>query len=205
MADSARRELILASASPYRRRMLEAAGVAVRVVPADIDERALERQLAKSGAPADASHVAVGLARAKAVDVSARQPDALVIGADQVLALGDALLAKPGDLEHARRQLLELRGKTHRLHTAVALAAAGAVLWSHVDVATLTMRPLSDAFLDGYLRLAGERVRHIVGAYEIEGLGIQLFDRVEGDQFAIIGLPLLPLLSELRSQGALAA
>jgi septum formation protein len=206
MAEAAARALVLASASPYRRQMLEAAGLAVRVAPADIDERTLQRRLVSPDATAvDASLVAVTLARAKALDVSARQPDALVIGADQVLALGEALFSKPGGLDEARRQLLELRGKTHRLHTAVSLAGGGALLWSHIEVATLRMRAFSDAFLDRYLALAGERVRHIVGAYEIEGPGIQLFDYVEGDRFAIIGLPLLPLLAELRTRGALAA
>jgi septum formation protein len=198
----ARPPLILASASPYRRRMLENAGVAFSVVPADVDEASLKRRLAGEAQPAAA--VADALARAKAQDVSARYPDAMIIGADQILAVDNELLDKPGDLAAARAQLERLRGRTHRLLSAVALAQAGDILWTHVGEAVLTMREFSPAFLDRYLALAGASLCRIVGAYEIEGLGIQLFDRVEGDHFSIIGLPLLPLLMELRSRGVIA-
>jgi septum formation protein len=198
----ARPPLILASASPYRRRMLENAGVAFSVVPADVDEASLKRRLAGEAQPAAA--VADALARAKAQDVSARYPDAMIIGADQILAVDNELLDKPGDLAAARAQLERLRGRTHRLLSAVALAQAGDILWTHVGEAVLTMREFSPAFLDRYLALAGASLCRIVGAYEIEGLGIQLFDRVEGDHFSIICLPLLPLLMELRSRGVIA-
>ena len=201
MASSAAPRLVLASTSPYRRKMLEAAGLAFEVLAPDVDEADLKHCLAtrapKPGAVAEA------LARAKAEAVSARHPDAVVIGADQVLALDDELFDKPGDLAAARAQLERLRGKTHRLVSAVALARAGEVHWTHVDEAVLTMRPFSPAFLDRYLAHAGAGLGQIVGAYEIEGPGIQLFERVAGDHFTIIGLPLVPLLAELRARGAI--
>ena len=199
------RPLILASGSPYRRKMLEAAGLSFHVVPADVDEAALKRGLAAQSPKPISAAVADALARAKAQSVSARHPDATVIGADQILALGDDLLDKPGDLAAARVQLERLRGKTHRLISAVVVAEAGKVLWTHVDEAVLTMRSFSPEFLDRYLAKAGYDVCQIVGAYEIEGPGIQLFERVEGDHFTIIGLPLVPLLAELRSRGVIGA
>ena len=150
-----------------------------------------------------AAEVAQALARAKAEAVSAKHPSAIVIGADQVLALGDELLDKPGSTAAARAQLARLRGKTHRLVSAVTIAVAGEAGWSHVGEAVLTMRAFSDAFLDRYVAAAGPRIAGIVGAYEIEGRGIQLFERVEGDHFTIIGLPLVPLLAELRSRGVI--
>jgi septum formation protein len=198
----ARPPLILASASPYRRRMFENAGVAFSVVPADVDEASLKRRLAGKAQPAAA--VADALARAKAQDVSARYPDAMIIGADQILAVDNELLDNPGDLAAARAQLERLRGRTHRLLSAVALAQGGDILWTHVGEAVLTMREFSPGFLDRYLAHAGASLCQIVGAYEIEGLGIQLFERVEGDHFTIIGLPLVPLLTELRSRGVIA-
>ncbi|HET7157183.1 MAG TPA: Maf family nucleotide pyrophosphatase [Hyphomicrobiaceae bacterium] len=199
------RPLILASGSPYRRKMLEAAGLSFHVVPADVDEAALKRGLAAQSPKPISAAVADALARAKAQSVSARHPDATVIGADQILALGDDLLDKPGDLAAARVQLERLRGKTHRLISAVVVAEAGKVLWTHVDEAVLTMRPFSREFLDRYLAEADPGLCQIVGAYEIEGPGIQLFERVEGDHFTIIGLPLVPLLAELRSRGVIGA
>lgn len=195
-------EVLLASASPFRRRLLKAAGVPFRVVPADVDEAPLERSLAGK---VSAAGLAEALAAAKAESVSARLPDDLVIGADQVLAFGEELLGKPADIAAARVQLERLRGSTHRLLSAVVLAQGGRVVWSKVDTATLTMRAFSGAFLDGYLARSGERLLATAGAYEIEGLGIQLFDRVEGDYFTIIGLPLLPLLAELRARGVIQA
>ena len=195
-------ELLLASASPFRRRMLEAAGVPFRVVPAEVDELALKRSLAGKVAP---EGLAEALAAAKAEAVSGEFPADLVIGADQVLALGDETFGKPHDLIAARAQLERLRGRTHRLLSAVALARGGRVVWSKVDTASLTVRELSAAFLDEYLARCGERLLGIAGAYEIEGLGIQLFDRVEGDYFTIVGLPLLPLLAELRARGMVQA
>jgi nucleoside triphosphate pyrophosphatase len=199
------RPLILASGSPYRRKMLEAAGLSFRIVPADVDEAALKRGLAAQTPKPIPATIADALARAKAESVSVRHPDATVIGADQILALGDELLDKPGDLAAARVQLERLRGKTHRLISAVVVAEAGKVLWTHVDEAVLTMRPFSREFLDRYVAQAGPGLCQIVGAYEIEGPGIQLFEHVEGDHFTIIGLPLVPLLAELRSRGVIDA
>jgi septum formation protein len=203
MAELSRRRLVLASASPFRRRMLEAAGLPFEVVAADVDEAAIKRDLSRSGSAPSA--IAEALAVAKAHAVAARLPAALVIGADQVLALGPDLFSKPGTIPEAREQLQRLRGKTHQLHTAAALVTGGKAVWTHVEIASLTMRAFSDAFLADYLRQAGERVCHTVGAYEIEGAGVQLFERIEGDTFTIIGLPLLPLLAELRARGAIDA
>lgn len=203
MAEVSRRQLVLASASPFRRRMLEGAGLSFEVVAADVDEAEIKRNLLQSGSTP--SGIAQALAAAKAQSVSARLTEALVIGADQVLVLGKELFSKPADAPEARKQLLRLRGKLHHLHTAAALAAGGKAVWSHVETASLTMRLFSEAFLAGYLAEVGDRVRHTVGAYEIEGPGIQLFERIEGDTFTIIGLPLLPLLAELRVRGAIDA
>jgi septum formation protein len=194
--------LVLASASPYRRRMLEAAGLTLAVAPADVDEEAVKRDLVRAGAAPKA--IAEALARVKAETVSRPRGAALVIGADQVLALGDRIFSKARDIAEARRQLLTLRGKSHQLHTAAALATGGKAVWSIVESATLTMRAFSDAFLDDYLAAAGDRVTATVGAYEIEGRGVQLFERIEGDVFTIIGLPLLALLADLRARGVVA-
>jgi septum formation protein len=182
--------------------MLEAAGIGFAVVAPDVDEAALKSRLLRSGA--SLKEVAQGLAVAKAEIISARLPDALVIGADQVLACGNDLFNKPASVAEAREQLRRLRGTSHELHTAVALATSGEALWTRVETATLAMRPFSDAFLADYLARQGERVCHTVGAYEVEGPGIQLMERIEGDMFTIIGLPLLALLCELRARGALA-
>jgi septum formation protein len=203
MPETAPVELVLASASPARRRLLEAAGVPFRMVPANIDEATLKRDLAARGAASSPAAVAEAMAQAKARSVSSALGAALVIGADQVLALDDALFDKPGSLQAARAQLTRLRGKAHRLYSAVALAQQGEVVWSMVDRATLTMRNISDAFLDAYLAEAGAGLCQIVGSYEIEGRGAQLFQRVEGDHFTIVGLPLIPLLAELRMRGVL--
>ena len=205
MAESGAGRLVLASASPYRRRMLEAAGLSFQVVAAEIDETALKRRLMAATAKPGPDAIAESLAQAKAEAVSRIDPGALVIGADQVLALGDELFDKPGDLAAARAQLKRLRGKTHHLHTAAAVALGGKIVWSRVEDATLTMRCFSLEFLDRYLAQSGTGLCQIVGAYEIEGAGIQLFERVEGDHFTIIGLPLISLLAELRARGVIAA
>ena len=191
-------ELILASGSAARRKMLEAAGVDFRVVVASVDEDALRATLEPNAAP---QFVASVLARAKAEEVSRRHPAALVIGADQVLALDRTIYTKPARMVEARAALGSLAGRKHHLHSAVVLARSGGRIWEHVDSATLTMRSFSDEFLDAYLKRAGERVCASVGAYELEGLGIQLFDKVEGDYFVILGMPLLALLAELRGLG----
>jgi septum formation protein len=196
--------LVLASTSPYRRHMLEAAGLRFRAVAPEVDEADLKQSLASARPPAGASDVAAALARAKALAVSAHTPSALVIGADQVLALGGELFDKPGNLASARWQLQHLRGKAHQLHTAVALAEAGNIVWSHIGIPTLHMRDFSDAYLDAYLATAGSAIFGTVGGYEVEGRGIQLFERIDGDHFTVIGLPLLPLLAELRDRGVIA-
>lgn len=194
-------KLILASGSPFRKTLLQNSGVDVEAIPADLDERALEAPLAKSGtSPED---VALVLAEAKAVAVSEKHPGRLVIGCDQTLSLGDEVLHKPADMEGARRQLLKLSGKIHQLNSAVVLVRDGQTLWRHVAVASLTMRKLDPAFIGRHLARVGNRALSSVGAYQIEGEGIQLFDKVEGDHFTIVGLPLLPLLSELRELGAI--
>jgi septum formation protein len=195
--------LLLASASPYRRKMLEAAGLTFDVVAAGVDEAALKQQFAHRSPKATAAEVAQALAAAKAEAVSAKHPRAIVIGADQVLALGNELLDKPGSSAAAREQLARLCGRTHRLVSAATIAVAGKSEWGCVEEAVLTMRAFSDAFLDRYVAENGPRIAGIVGAYEIEGRGIQLFECVEGDYFTIIGLPLVPLLSELRLRGVI--
>jgi septum formation protein len=196
-------QVILASASPFRRKMLEAAGLRFEVIPADVDEIALKRQLASAAPRPGPGAVAEALARTKAQAIGRKHPDALIIGADQVLALDNDLFDKPGDMAEARAQLERLRGRTHTLHSAVVLAQDGNVAWTCVEEATLTMRAFSAEFLDAYLARSGDAVCRTVGAYEIEGPGVQLFERIEGDHFTIIGLPLVPLLAELRLRGVL--
>lgn len=189
-------KLILASGSPFRKAMLVSAGLDVDAVPAEIDERAVEAPLQDSGvSPED---VAVILAEAKALDVSGRRPGALVLGCDQTLSLGDEVFHKPADMEGARGHLLALSGKTHQLNSAAVLVRDGEVLWRHVAIANLTMRKLEPGFIGRHLARVGDKALSSVGAYQIEGEGIQLFEKVEGDYFTIVGLPLLPLLSELR-------
>ncbi|HJZ31334.1 MAG TPA: Maf family protein [Hyphomicrobiaceae bacterium] len=199
----ARPPLLLASASPYRRQLLQAAGLCFEVCPAEVDEAAIKGRLRRTGT--DAGAVAAVLARTKAEAVSVGRADAIIIGADQVLSCDGELFDKPGDLAGARRQLERLRGRRHQLHSAVALAANSQLLWQHTAVASLLMRPFSDAFLDHYLTAVGPAITTSVGGYQIEGLGIQLFDEVDGDGATIIGLPLLPLLRELRLRGLIAA
>lgn len=195
--------VVLASGSPFRRTMLEDAGVAVEAVPAVIDERAVEAAVEGSGVTPQ--ELAAILAEAKALDVSERMPGRLVIGADQTLSLGDEVLHKPADMEAARRRLLLLSGRTHELNSAVVLARDGKALWRHVAVARLTMRALDPGFVGRHLSRVGDKALSSVGAYQIEGEGIQLFDSVEGDHFTIVGLPLLPLLERLRALGAVDA
>jgi septum formation protein len=200
---SEERPLILASASRARRELLAAAGLTFDVVPAAVDEATIRETLLGDNAAVDPVDVAEVLARAKAEAVSRDRPDRLVIGSDQVLARESRLYGKPADLDEARVMLLSLRGTTHELHTAVALAWGGDTVWTHAETAYLTMRNFTAAFLDGYLAQVGGRICDIAGGYEIEGPGVQLFERVEGDYFTIVGLPLLPLLQELRARGHL--
>jgi septum formation protein len=192
--------LVLASRSHARRTLIESAGIPVEVAPADIDERAVEAR----ASAARAVDSAVLLAREKARAGCAGRKGRLVVGADQTLALGYARFTKPVDRDTAREQLRALAGRTHELHSAVAVARDGRVLFSEVDTARLTMRPLSDNFIDLYLDTAGPTVMTSVGGYQLEGLGSQLFERVEGDYFTILGLPLFALLGFLRREGSLA-
>jgi septum formation protein len=203
VADAAggRAPLILASASAGRAEILRRAGIVFRQQRADIDERALEDEAAQREAGIDAGRLALLLAAAKAEHVSRSEPEALVIGADQVMECGGALLHKPASIEAARHQLAQLRGKTHSLNAGICIALGGETVWRHLDRAHLIMRRFSDAFLDEYCRGEGETLLKSVGAYRIEGPGIQLFAKVEGDYFSIIGLPLLPLLGYLRHIG----
>ena len=193
--------LVLASQSKVRRALLEAAGIPVDARPAHLDERAIERQAGAAGP----GEVALTLARAKAGTVAAMSEDGIVVGCDQTLALGERRFDKPADRAAARDQLMALRGRTHALHSAVAVCRNGAVTFSYVAVARLTMRDFSGEFLEAYLDAAGPAVTASVGAYQLERTGIHLFEKIEGDHFTILGLPLPPLLEHLRHAGVLAA
>lgn len=194
------RPLVLASASPSRQYLLRNAGLSFLAAPADLDERAVEKEAGVT----DPSDVARVLARAKARAVSLRLPGHYVIGADQTLALGQRRFSKPADLADAAATLRALRMTTHDLHSGIAVAVDGEVLFDHVATARLTMRALSDAFIAAYLAAAGQSVTASVGAYQLEGLGVHLFERIEGDHFTILGLPLVPLFDFLRARGVLA-
>jgi septum formation protein len=194
-----RRAVMLASASIARAKLLEQAGIEVIRDPAGIDEAAVKTSFRKEGL--DAASCATALAETKAVRVSARHAEALVIGADQILVHDERWLDKPRDKPEARAQLASLRGCRHELVTSVAVAQNGAAIWREVDRAFLYMRAFSDEFLEAYLAAAGDEVLASVGAYQLEGLGAQLFARIDGDYFSILGLPLLPLLEFLRGHG----
>jgi septum formation protein len=199
----ARPDIILASASHSRRRLLEAAGVDFRAVAADVDETAIKRR--HDPLKRCFGELAAQLASRKALAVADQHPGALVIGADQMLVFDGEAFDKPDSTETARSQLLRLRGETHSLQTAVACATGKDVLWSHVEAPRLTMRAFSPGQLDTYLAGEGKAVTETVGGYKIEGPAIQLFDSIAGDYFSILGLPLLPLLAFLRTRGAVAA
>jgi septum formation protein len=188
--------LILASQSRARQTLLVNAGINFEAVPAEIDERALQ-QASNLSAPGD---VAALLAREKSLSVSSLLSDRFVIGADQTLALGSRLFSKPAGRAQAAEQLRTLAGHTHELHSAVAVARDGKILFANVTSARMIMRRLDEAEIDAYLDEAGEAVTSSVGAYQLEGLGVHLFERIEGDHFTILGLPLLPLLAFLRSE-----
>lgn len=191
--------LVLASSSRSRQTMLTAAGVVFIADPACVDEGAVKKTL--SAERADASTVAQTLAAMKADEVSHRHPDALVIGSDQMLACDGRWFDKPVDRGAAKAQLLDLRGRRHELISAVTVVRGNQPLWNHVGRATLTMRAFSEAFVDEYLERVGGDALLSVGAYQVEGHGIQLFETIAGDVFTIMGMPLLPLLGFLRSQG----
>ncbi|MDM9621181.1 Maf-like protein [Rhizobium sp. S96] len=193
--------LILASSSPFRRMLMQNAGVSFDVHPAEIDERAVEAPLEADGATPDA--VALVLAKAKAREVSGRFPDALVLGSDQTMSLGKRTFHKPRNMNDAADHLKALRGATHRLNSAIALALGGDIIWEHISHAELTMRMFSDDFIQRHLCRVGDRALASVGAYQLEGEGLQLFTKIEGDYFTILGLPMMPLLEKLRELGAI--
>ena len=189
--------LVLASRSDIRGKILAAAALRFEIRPSQIDERAVEA----AAAPADAAAAARLLARTKAEAVAATLPGRPVLGADQTLARGAQRFTKPKDRTEAAAQLRALRGRTHELHSALALVRDGDVLFQCVETARLTMRDISDRFIEDYLDMAGDLALASVGAYQLEGIGVHLFERVEGDYFTILGLPLLPLLEYLRGAG----
>jgi len=197
MANDPSSRLILASQSAARQALLRRAKVQFEARPADLDERGIEQTSRLS----DAAAVAALLAKEKALHVGRAHPDAYVIGADQTLALGTKIFAKADDRAQAREQLKSLCGRTHELHSAVAVVKGGEILFESISTAHMTMRPLSDVQLEAYLDLAGEAVTASVGGYQLEGAGVHLFEKIEGDYFTILGLPLLPLLGFLRGIG----
>jgi septum formation protein len=188
--------LILASQSRARQALLANAGISFDAVPADIDEREIQ-QASGLSAPGD---IAALLARQKALSVSAQQPDRFVVGADQTLARAARLFVKPAGRAQAAEQLRALAGGSHELHSAVAVARHGEILFERASIARMTMRQIGEPEIDAYLDEGGEAVTASVGAYQLEGLGVHLFERIEGDHFTILGLPLLPLLAFLRSE-----
>jgi septum formation protein len=195
-----KQKLILASQSRARQTLLANAGIDFDAVPADIDERGVQQASGLS----EPGEVAALLAREKSLVVSADRPGRTVVGADQTLALGRRLFSKPIDRAEAAEQLRGLAGHSHELHSAVAVARDGKILFEAADIARMTMRRLGEADIDAYLDAAGEAVTSSVGAYQLEGLGVHLFERIEGDHFTILGLPLLRLLAFLRSERLLA-
>jgi septum formation protein len=191
--------LVLASKSESRHAILQAAGIPHEVDPASIDERLVEQR----AVTCNASDVAGLLAHEKALVVSGRHPGALVLGADQTLAAGELRFSKPTNRETAREQLVLLRNRTHELHSAIAIACDNLILFEHCEVARLAMREFSEAFLEAYLDSIGSAATASVGGYQLEKIGIQLFEHIEGDHFVILGLPLLALLQFLRREGLL--
>ncbi|HWD59704.1 MAG TPA: Maf family nucleotide pyrophosphatase [Stellaceae bacterium] len=201
--EATRPGLILASASSARAALLRQAGVEFAADPADIDEAAIKRRYRDAGGAAEACAMALAVAKAKAV--AARRPDAIVVGADQLLVAGDDWFDKPHDLAEATAHLRRLRGREHALVTAACAVQGDAILWQAMSTPRLTMRRFGEAFLAGYIAAEGDAVLGSVGAYRIEGRGVQLFARIEGDYFAILGLPLIELLGFLRERGLVGA
>lgn len=194
--------LVLASQSASRKTMLEAAGVPFEIFPAAVDEAALKVALSVEGQ--SPRNIADALAEAKALKVSSRIPGALILGSDQLLSLEDgSLFDKPESPDDAKAQLQQLSGNVFRLNAAAVIAENGRAIWRHIATAKMTVRPLSDAFIEAYVAEEWERIRWTVGCFEIEGRGVQLFDRIEGDNFTIMGMPLLPVLGYLRTRGLL--
>ena len=203
-AINAGRPFVLGSGSAGRRMMLQQAGLAFEVIHPQVDEEALKDAFLRTHGPEELPALADALAAAKAREVSTRT-DRLVVGGDQILVLNGELFSKPRDMAEARANLRRLRGKTHHLISALAIARNGRLLWQYRDAAAMTMRAFSDAFLDLYLQTAGAKALSSVGCYQLEGLGIHLFENIEGDCHTIIGLPLLALLARLRALGVVPA
>jgi septum formation protein len=201
IAENAR--LILASGSQTRKAMLQLAGISFDVMPAVVDEERIRADFLHKKPDAEPKELAVHLAQTKAECVSRAHCLDYVIGADQILSMGRELVHKSRDMAEARATLMLLRGRQHELHSAVALARGGACVWTAVDTARLTMRNFSPEFLSCYLDRTGETILSSVGVYQVEALGVQLFEKIEGDHFTILGLPLLMLLAELRTRGIL--
>lgn len=193
--------IVLSSTSATRRKLLSQTGLYFKTAKPPVDEAVIKAALKKAGA--NAAQVADNLAESKANSVGEIIPGAYVIGADQMLDCEGEWFDKPVDRAGARRHLQSLRGKTHQLITAAVIAFEGRIVWRHTETAKMTMRDFSDAFLDSYMDKAGDGIVQSVGAYEMEGMGSQLFEKVEGDFFSILGLPLIPLLGALREAGAL--
>ncbi|UHS57863.1 Maf-like protein [Agrobacterium vaccinii] len=194
-----RPELIIASSSASRQMLMRNAGLTFTAMPAAVDERAIDARLEAEGATPD--RIAVELAKAKALAVSAIMPGAIVLGCDQTMSLGTKIFHKPKDMAEAHANLLSLSGKTHRLNCGAALAQNGEILWDVVTIADMTMRHFDAGFVERHLQRVGKGVLSSVGAYQLEGEGIQLFSQIDGDYFTILGLPLLPLLTKLRELG----
>ena len=193
--------IVLASTSTIRRQILEHAGIAFETARPMADEDEIKRK----SEHLDPGELAVVLAEAKALSVSSKYPEKTVIGGDQVLNLEGKALGKPANVVDAEAQLRSMRGRSHRLETAICCAIDGAIIWRHLARPALSVRDFSDEFLKSYLARAGDRVKLSAGSYQLESFGVQLFDAIDGDYFAILGLPLLPLLSFLRSRGMVAA
>lgn len=188
--------LVLASASPFRRMLLENAGIAFQAKAADIDERAIEGEVERQGSSPE--EVALILAEAKARNVGEAFPDDIIIGSDQTMSLGARVYHKPRDMNEARDHLLSLSGRVHQLNSGIVLTRGHDILWKHVSSARMSVRALRPEFIDAHLVRVGKKVLSSVGAYQLEGEGIQLFDKIDGDYFTILGLPMLPLLAKLR-------
>lgn len=180
--------------------MLLRAGIPCEIVPADLDEDAIKQEFTGNGSGADNDSVTLTLAAEKALHISKKMPDRMVIGADQILNLDGEIFNKPSNRIQARSQLVRLNGRSHELTSAVSVACNGQELWNHVDRARLWVRELSAEFIDDYLDRIGQAAFTSPGSYQVEGIGIQLFDRIDGNHYTILGMPLLPLLSYLRTQ-----
>lgn len=196
-------KLVLASASPSRRALMEATGLSFETIPAGVDEVTIRQALSEGDETVEPVDVAEILARAKAEAVSRTHPGAWVVGADQVLTFEGEIFDKPANMDQARERLLAFRGKVHELHSCVALARDDACLWTFADTAHMHMRDYSPEFLGRYLAVAGDDILTSVGAYKLEAQGVHLFSEIQGDYFSILGLPLMPLLDHLRAEGVL--